>query len=427
MEISGKNIQCYPELRHDCNGCGRCCSRLWDIPVTEKEKEVIEKEIIPGIDIGEAKYFQRYKRTKYFLIGRRDNGRCVFLDDENLCIIHRIAGESKKPLACRLYPKDVFLWKDGLVSAGLRFDCPAAAMQEGGLLKQRKPEILGFAREMNRKSSIATALYSVNYDAELEKIRIISAAYRRFLLDEDFDILTRLFAAARLLEFHEGPQFRDDVRDAGSSFADDAFNFVSRSIDDLELTIASASPMNPNTRVIFRYIMSGYARLDSEVADGLPVLSRIKRAGTILSFILGAGSMEKLGGRYPNTRGIDPVTALTEAEFEDGAAEIYYVFLKSKLYSMHYCGNPALKLTFEQGMRHLLLSYPVTCAFAAMNAKVAGREKVSSEDFRFAIEIVDHTFGRSPFFRLKHVKRMVKKMTDYRNFPSLLKLLKREN
>lgn len=413
------------EQKYSCSGCGKCCSRGWDIPLAGAEKSAIEKLNIPGIDFSDTgkRYFETLRRG-FFLLGKKADGNtCVFLDDENMCLIHKHCGEKAKPLACRLYPLDVYNWHDGSVSASLRFDCPAAARGEGKKLSQREKEILGFASELEKRDRQASAVYSAVSDPGLEKIRHLALAYKT-LLSSEFDPETRLYGAARIVEFHSREINAHDIDEADSSLPGKVMDFISRSRDNLQFTLGTAPLPDLHNRILFRYIISGFARKDEEISCHFLHFGRIGRALSVLRFMLGKGSLSELGSGYPDTSGRDPLDIARSKNFPDRVSQIYWDYAVSKLDSLHFCGTPVFFLSFEEGMRHLLLAYPVLHSFAAFFAEEDKREEVNEEDMQKALMIVDHTFGRSPFFALKHVRKMTRRLCRANVYPTLLRIIK---
>ncbi len=49
-----------------------------------------------------------------YLLSKKADGRCVFLDADNLCIIHREAGARVKPTACQFFPLHAIQAPDGI-------------------------------------------------------------------------------------------------------------------------------------------------------------------------------------------------------------------------------------------------------------------------------------------------------------------------
>ncbi len=414
----------FPEQCYKCISCGKCC-KVWDIPVTAAEKERIENLDLPGFNPEGRKLFIKIPKTKLFATAKNGD-QCVFLDQDNLCVIHRHAGEAAKPLTCRLYPLDIHNWEDGKISAMLRFDCPAVARGVGRELREMEPEILSLARELSKSEVLAGAVYNSAIEPGLRRLRIIASAYKKFMLSEDIPPLVRFFAATRMLEFHQEIENYSYITEAEEDFIDEAYDFVLRSIDDLTEAITYAPLPNISSRVTFRYLLSGFARVDEEVAESSRffLFARVSRSWSIFKFILGSGSLHEFNKKLPDTRGVDPVAAMAGVKFPKPVPNIYRQFLAARLDSMHFCGNPCFKLSFVEGMRHLIMTYPVFLAFSGMLAISAGRTEADSSDMAAAIEIIDRTFSRSRFFALRHIRNMLRKMCDFRIFPGFLNLLK---
>jgi hypothetical protein len=296
----------------------------------------------------------------------------------------------------------------------------------GRPLSSFRRELLALAEEIGRKEKKAGAVYNRSTAPDLARLRYVNRAYRQILLSPDLEPDLKFFGAARLLEFHEMPGHSVDILEAGPEFAEDAYAFILRSRKDLRGDLDGAPAPALDLKVIFHYLLSGYARVDEEATSRLPLLDRFRRAGNIVRFILGRGSLRKLGSRHPETGGLEPLAVLAGLRMEKAGADRYFHYLASKLYSLHFCGNAALKLTYVQGLRHLLLTYPVVFTLAGLNAATAKRELVTAADVSAALMIVDHTFARSPFFKLRHVQMMIKKLSSGKAFPLLLRLFHSE-
>ncbi|OGV51441.1 MAG: hypothetical protein A2X49_16955 [Lentisphaerae bacterium GWF2_52_8] len=423
--LSGK-VYCHPGTRFACACCGKCCT-VWDIPITRAEKQRLEEKASRlEEDLGPKEtWFLSYRHASLFLLNKRET-RCIFLGSDNLCTIHKLLGEEFKPLACRLYPFNIFAWKDGSSSASWHYDCPAVGGSNGKDLPSCIKEINGFAREIADVGRLVSAEYGSGRKEKpsIDQLRIIAAGYQKFLIFADFPPAVRIYAAARLLEFHSLKGHRTDIVEAGDWFIDDAFNFVSRSIEDLRLAISQAPPLNANMRVVFRYLLSGYARSNEEPLARFLPFARFGRVFRTLSFILGSGSLKSFSADSPDSSGNEPLAILAQMPCDESEVmPPYWDFLAGKLASLHFCGGATLRLNFQEGMRHLLLSYPVARCFAALFAASEKRDKVNLSDLRRALILMDHTFSRSPFFALQHVRRMESKLCSGDALPSLLRLL----
>lgn len=420
MSQSEPRLRLHKGQRFSCVSCGKCCG-AWEVPVTGAERKAIEGLSLPGWTPPEGGAFVKL-RGSLSKISKR-GGKCVYLDSGGLCAIHSHAGEAAKPLACRIYPFDIHVWEDGAVSASLRHDCPAVASMEGRPAEDMRKDILSFASELaSLRAKRADASYSRDFKPGLDRLRAVSSAYRRILLHEAFAPETRIYAAARLLQFHSSSRNRIDIEDAGGQFQEDAFAFVERSVGDLEKALSSSGPPKPDAAISFRYVLTAFARRDEEASSWLHPLLRLRRVGGILSFIFGGGSLKEFGREFSDTKGIEPLAALGATSLAPGALDGYWSFLGARLEAMHFCGDPALRLSFEEGMRLLLLSYPAIRSFAAMSALARGSSTVERRDAIEALMIVDHGFARSPLHSLGHVRGIVRRLCEGDGLPSILKL-----
>lgn len=416
------SLKFFQNQYFSCKNCGKCCG-AWEVPVTQDEKDKMEKLDIPGHTPGENKYFIRNRKIRGIYFIRKKEKHCVFLDSDNLCLIHKHHGEKAKPLACRTYPLDIFNWQDNVTSASLRYDCPGVSSQDGRKISSLAHDISSIAKELGRKRKFATAEYNSKLKTSLKNIRIVSEAYRNFILDARFRPAIRIFAAAKLIEFHSEPENSGDITEAGNFFSHDSIELVKRSIPTLESIISGAGVPNFHQKMVFRYILSGFIRSDEENALRFLPVARLSRVKSILKFSLGSGSLDKISGHLPDTSSSDPVESVRGMEWEENAFDLYWNYLGSKLDSLHFCGYPCLNMTFEEGMRHLLITYPVLAYLSALLAKSDKRKTAGRKDVAAALTLIDHTFSRSPFFTIRHVRRMTKSLCSETMLGTILKPL----
>ena len=414
------SLKFFQEQYLTCKNCGKCCG-IWEIPITQSEKERIEKLSIPGIDFSENRFFEKKRKHKGLYLIRKNDGHCVFLGGDNLCVIHKAHGEKVKPLACRIYPLDIFNWEDGTVSASLRYDCPGVSSEKGRKINCFSSEINSMAKELSQKRLLAGASYGRKLKTKLSNLRIIATSYKNFLLDTRFRPAMRIFAAAKLIEFHSRPENASDIIDAGSFFSKDAMELVKRSIPDLEQIVSESKPLNLHEKMIFRFITGSFIRSDEEYAMKFLPFARFSRVKEILKFSLGSGSMGKLSGRLPDTSAMDPLEAVKGMKWDENALEIYWNYIGSKLESMHFCGFPCLGFTFEEGMRHLAITYPVLASISALAAKADKRGNITRDDVAMALSVIDHTFSRSHLFKINYVRKMTDILCTENALASLLK------
>ena len=98
----------YPEaVRFTCQRCGDCC-RGWNVPVTPGERERLESLDWHGrhealVDRSPAVRVRGPNRVLERL-ARRDDDACIYLGDDDECLLHAHFGAEAKPVACSMYP-----------------------------------------------------------------------------------------------------------------------------------------------------------------------------------------------------------------------------------------------------------------------------------------------------------------------------------
>ncbi len=425
---SKSSYRYYNDQSWSCTGCGKCCT-MWDIPVTRVEKDRLEKLIIPGFDFEKEKFFLPMKKHSNLFLIRKKNNQCVFLDTDGLCIIHKLHGEPVKALACRLYPFHILKWSDGVVSASFRFDCTAVSTNHGEKIETKKGDIFRFIPELEKSGRRSSAVYNHTVAPPLDNLRELALSYKDIILDDTYDLNVRLYYAASLVDFHAAPEHSEYITTMKKEFRYDTVQYLQENGEDFGYTISSAEPVDRIFKMLFAYLLSGYARVDEEVRSGFMFSGRVKRAYSILAFITNRGSLSKLGKDYPVTSGINIFDSLDKSVLGWDAKQILERYVAVQLESMHFCGNPGLNLTFEEGIRHLLMFIPVTIAVAALHATVRLKNQenekifINMDDMISAVRITDHTFYHSPFFKLRHVKKMIKWMLKEEKFSSILKMI----
>lgn len=120
----------YDDFRCLAGDCPDTCCAGWQIYIDddsldryERVKGLFGSRLANSIDWQEGAFYQ-------------DGGRCVFLNEENLCDLHQELGEDALCDTCRRYPRHVEEF-DGLRELSLSLSCPEAARM---LLTCTEPE-----------------------------------------------------------------------------------------------------------------------------------------------------------------------------------------------------------------------------------------------------------------------------------------------
>jgi len=109
-------------LAHACVACGGCCHGTDVGPLKDDDVAKIREidwspflpaDVHPGDWIDEVPADRSPTGQAIRLTGRR-HGRCVFLGDDKLCIIHKHKGSQQKPTICRQFPYTFTRTPDGI-------------------------------------------------------------------------------------------------------------------------------------------------------------------------------------------------------------------------------------------------------------------------------------------------------------------------
>lgn len=140
----------FPEGYHyDCGAAAKCCHTEWNVFVDPTAYEKVCGsplfERLKDQHGTDPMYMTTVDGNKACLALVKPGG-CVFLDADNLCMIHRDMGIASKPLGCREFPFLPVPTPDGVV-VGLSFYCDAVQKDQGRDVSEYAEVIEGFLRE----------------------------------------------------------------------------------------------------------------------------------------------------------------------------------------------------------------------------------------------------------------------------------------
>ncbi|MFC1705784.1 YkgJ family cysteine cluster protein [Planctomycetota bacterium] len=94
-----------PEARFDCHRCGVCCRSDLGVLLEPGDRENLELHdwSEEGVRF-EAGFLRPSPEPTEPSRLRVEDGACVFLDDDNSCLVHMRLGGSEKPVRCQAFP-----------------------------------------------------------------------------------------------------------------------------------------------------------------------------------------------------------------------------------------------------------------------------------------------------------------------------------
>ena len=111
----------YDRFRCLAGSCPHSCCEAWDVVLDEKTAERYRRVEGP---LGEKLRESMTEEEGEMCFSLR-GGRCPFLDEDNLCEIHRTLGEEATSETCRSHPRFIEEY-EGLKEITLSVSCPAA-------------------------------------------------------------------------------------------------------------------------------------------------------------------------------------------------------------------------------------------------------------------------------------------------------------
>jgi Fe-S-cluster containining protein len=132
--------------RFACQGSGMCCGGYAFGPIEDAVVQAVARhrfsENESQIHGAQGPFDTVEVDGQPMRVLRLVGARCVFLNAENLCLIHKELGAESKPALCRAYPFNVALAPDGVAYVSLNMECGGFAEGCKGTLVEDELEAL---------------------------------------------------------------------------------------------------------------------------------------------------------------------------------------------------------------------------------------------------------------------------------------------
>ena len=147
-----------PESRFSCSLCAACCDNPWSVIVsTEKRDEILGQ----AWDEPPSSAFTKGPGELHTLTKQADSDRCIFLDVDNLCVLHKRFGEASKPTMCQRFPF-LHVASDEKVWVTASYGCSAVSSHEGVPLEAHRASIEAmYAKDLDEADPAADTVYPI--------------------------------------------------------------------------------------------------------------------------------------------------------------------------------------------------------------------------------------------------------------------------
>ncbi|MGL6074596.1 MAG: YkgJ family cysteine cluster protein [Fimbriiglobus sp.] len=405
----------------DCHSCGDCC-RSYTIRVTEPEKARIESQgwaTDPAIGDTPGVISDGNKGWK---LNHRDDGSCVFLDDDQRCRIHAKFGAAGKPMACRIYPF-VLVPAGDHWRVGVRMACPSAAKDLGRPLTAHAEDLATYAGLVEedaggvltsggKQALPAPELVPGHSVAWPDLLRFVDAL-REQMADDETPVEHRLRKLFAIAELCKKSRF-DNI--SGTRLNEFLEIITSAVCEDVPLLPKDVPSPGWAGRMIFRQILAICVRRDSGRYPGIASQGRLTRMLAAWRFAMGRGAVPRLHGLMPETTfaSTDQPLANWTPECEKMLERYYLV----KLESMQFAGPLNFHRPFWLGLDSLLLTYPMLLWLTRVFAAHQGRSVV--ESLTLALQTIDDSFGFNPLLGTARQTWAIRTLAERQELPRLI-------
>jgi lysine-N-methylase len=371
-----------------CHSCGTCCRKLVGHLFEHEAARLDEQD---WSELQGKPYVHVGGQT---LLNRRPDGACIFLTDDNLCMIHAKYGEAAKPFACRIFPFSVRPIYGGW-RVSLRFDCPSVTGSVGEPLRQHRGplerminEELPDRCELNESAAIGRGVR-----ADIDELEQITARFTRWVTDTDRPLDQRLVGGARVTAMLADASF-EKVR--GSRVGE----LIDLLFDSYE-TDFSAPPKPPSDRQRGMLWQLAFAHAEHVTMDDLRAnfvarffrrFAQLRRAGRMRK---GIGQMPRIPG-FRRAPTFAEVERIGQATGDDATriGELITRYLEARLQGWTVFGPGYYGWPVWAGLNAMWSAVAVVGRLARLGAAVEGHERVTFDDAAHALGITDRAVTR---------------------------------
>lgn len=145
MSVIIRDIVCDNEQRYACSNCGAFCCNNFSVTIDEETKSKYEDDDFLQKIIKKANVKFKKKDNKSFYIPKvfeKSEYKCVFIDNNNLCHIHKEKGYSFKPVTCQYFPFSLYFDIDNNIHIETSFVCESILENNGSLVEDFKTDLI---------------------------------------------------------------------------------------------------------------------------------------------------------------------------------------------------------------------------------------------------------------------------------------------
>lgn len=379
----------------DCHQCGVCCHGSI-VPLNlEDADRLLSQRWEEEPELKNMRLTVRHRAAASSLrLAHRDDGTCVFLNQNGLCRIHSKFGMDAKPSVCQTFPLQLIpREKDAVLT--IRRACPSAAADLGDSIATRLPNVKKLVRNGRLKADPAPPpAFKKGEHRPWPTIQTILEESGELLRDPRYPPVRRMVHALQYASHLEAAKTKrlDDLQIAE----------LARTLRDLEPEeskpfFAVQRPPKSYAKILLRRTAMVCARLHPECRHQANWKARAELVQTAWKMVRGQGSIPVFNNVFPksNFAALEEPLGIQSAQIYEPLTRYIETNSESFLYAIANRSNWSV----VESIRGLALLFPV--GMWLLRWQSYGREP-TVDDMVKVVVMLDRSQGHGPLSGLAH-------------------------
>ena len=341
-------------VRFSCGSCTACCDQPWRTMIEASKAQALDEHDFNAYpQLAGKEFYHKSKAQRnprhgqpdtnrpepLYPLAKGEGTRCLFLDSDGLCIIHKELGPEAKPNMCRQFP---FLsarnWVEDRVS--VNFGCSSVQENAGQPLEEQVDEIATVVAMSNRPARPEASVFfdlhqkitQAEYTALLDRAMELFEEGQSKDIWEAFAALCSMLAEAReagggstsghgQAELARGTRSQGSVGDA----APEVLSYAKPSSAPMPVRLLFAATLYPDT-------------VPPDAVDGLGFFRRLTLIPKLMSLAtLSGGYASRLLGRNVSINRV--LAHEVEPAMADEATALLFRYFRSRIWQRTLVGT----------------------------------------------------------------------------------------
>jgi len=381
------------EQRYSCHSCAGCCR---DFTVQLRAEDVVR--------LNEQQWEQRLGRSPIVhfrgrdWLRQREDGACIFLQENGLCRIHDEFGLENKPLACQMFPFALAPTEKG-IQVGLSYACPSMINNRGVELSRHADDVRRMARLVPelRQGQPRPVMLNARLEAAVDEEQAMIRAFERLLGRVDLSMGKRLDGAAWLTSMLRQAKLENVRGKRLDELLDLLVESFSEEIDAAPLQLPTSRQMKVLRQIVFAHVED--VKIGEVQGHGIGgrAITQFRRHH---AFGRGRGAVPPVGPQWPALLRFEMVDGVQPATDEAQIRPIDFLLLRyvrsrimgGRTWGAGYYGWPIIT-----GLEALWMMLAATGWLARLHAGADGRSALTMADVQAALLRTDRAAGRAPW------------------------------